>query len=178
MTFRILVLSMALLASSALADVQSCKNLHERAPELLSDLNQVGSKDYETEHPGLGYSVTFADPSSKITVFFYDHQERKVTNDMAVESFRQAARDIAAVAEQRGAELGEINAYQMRDSSQVLPLRAEMETSDGLSEFLAVGVVNDCIVKLRFTAQFEIEKAKVWMKVLNDYLNKGYRSPT
>ena len=68
---------------------------------------------------------------------------------MALESFKQAARDIAAIAARRGAELGEINAYQLRDPSQVLPYRAEAKASDGLSELLAVGVVDNCIVKLR-----------------------------
>jgi len=178
MKLNSLVLSLSVLGTSALADTQSCKALFDRAPQVLSDLNQVGSHEYEPEHPGLGYSATFADPSSKITVFFYDHQQKTISSEMALESFKQAARDIAAVAERRGAELGEINAYQVRDPSQVLPLRAEAVASDGQSEFLAVGVVDDCIVKLRFTAQFPMEKAQVWMKVLNDYLNKGYGQPT
>ena len=177
MIFRTLVFSLSVLSGSALADVQSCKSLFDRAPQVLGDLNQIGSHEYEDEHPGLGYSATFADPSSKITVFFYDQQQKSVSSEMALERFKHSARDIAAVAAQRGAEVGEFNAYRVRDTSQVLPLRAEVETSDGLSEFLAVGIVDNCIVKLRFTAQFEMEKAQVWMKVLNDYLNKGYGSP-
>ncbi|WP_171206301.1 hypothetical protein [Ruegeria sp. HKCCA0235A] len=178
MLLKPLVVSLSLLCGPALADVQSCKKLFERAPQVLSDLNQIGSEVYEDSHPGLGYSTTFADPSSKITVFFYDHQQRDVSSEMALESFKQAARDIAAIAARRGAELGEINAYQLRDPSQVLPYRAEAKASDGLSELLAVGVVDNCIVKLRFTAQFPMEKAQVWMKVLSDYLNKGYGKPT
>lgn len=176
--FRILVLSLSVFASSAVADVRSCKALFDRAPQVLDDLNQISSHEYEKDHPGLGYSVTFADPSSKITLYFYDHQQNTISSEVALESFKQAARDIAAVAEQRGAKLGAINAYQVRDTSQVLQFRAEAEASDGLSEFLGVGVVNNCIVKLRFTAQFSMEKAQVWMKVLNDYMNKGYGQPT
>ncbi|WP_170387482.1 hypothetical protein [Ruegeria atlantica] len=175
---KILALSLPLLGGSALADVQSCKKLFDLAPKVLSDLKQVGSHEYENENPGLGYSVTFADPSSKLTVFFYDHQEKNISPEMALDSFKQAARDIAAVAEKRGAELGEINAYQMRDTPQVLPLRAEAESTDGISELLALGVVDDCIVKLRFTAHFPLDKAQVWVKVITDYLNKGFRQPT
>ncbi|MCG7522497.1 hypothetical protein [Ruegeria sp. Ofav3-42] len=134
--------------------------------------------EYEKDHTGLGYSTTFADPTSKITVFFYDHEQKRVSPEMALESFKKAARDIAELADRRGAKLGDINAYQMRDPSQRLPLRAEAESSDGLSELLAVGVVEDCIVKLRFTAQFPMEKAQVWIKVLTDYLNNGYQQPT
>ncbi len=177
MMLRTLVLSLSVLAAPAFADVQSCKNLFDRAPQVLDDLNQVGSQDYEKDHPGLGYSATFADPSSKITVFLYDQLNQNISPEMALESFKQAAQDIAAVAERRGADLAEINAYQTRDTSRVLPLRAEVETSDGLSEFLSVGIVDNCIVKLRFTAKFEMEEAQIWMKVLNDYLNKGYGSP-
>ncbi|WP_298855242.1 hypothetical protein [uncultured Ruegeria sp.] len=177
MMLKTLVFSLSMLDGSALADVQSCKNLFDRAPQVFGDLNQVGSNEYESEHPGLGYSAIFADPSSKITVFFYDERQKNISAEMALESFKQAARDIASVAERRGTTLGEIKAYQVRDASQVLPLRAEVETSDGVSELLAVGVVDDCIVKLRFTAQFPMEKAQVWMQVLTDYVNKGYRSP-
>ncbi len=175
---RILVILFSLLSGAALADVQSCKKLYDLAPQVLSDLNQVGSHEYEDEHPGLGYSVTFADASSKLTVFFYDHKAKTVSSEMALESFKQAARDIAAVAERRGAKLGDINAYQTRDTSQVLPLRAEAESTDGHSELLALGVVEDCIVKLRFTAQFPMDKAQVWMKVITDYLNEGFGQST
>jgi len=176
--FRTLLIVFSLLSGAAFADVQSCKNLFDRAPQVLSDLNQVGSHEYETEHPGLGYSLTFADPSSKLTLFFYDHQEKTISSEMALESFKQAARDIAAVAEKRGTKLGEINAYQMRDATQVLPLRAEAETTDGLSELLALGVIDDCIVKLRFTAQFPMDKAQVWMNIITDYLNEGFGPST
>lgn len=174
MILRTVAVILSLAGGAAWADVQSCKRLFDRAPDVLSDLNQVGSHEYEKDHPGLGYSATFADPSSKITLFFYDHHQQTVSSDMALESFKQAARDISTVADRRGAELGEINAYQVQDTSQVLPLRAEVQASDGKAEFLAVGVVDNCIVKLRFTADFPMKKAQVWMKVINDYLNKGY----
>ena len=161
MKFGTLAFLLTVLGGSALADTQSCKNLRDRAPEILGDLNQVGSHEYENEHLDHGYSATFADPSSKVTVFFYDQQQKNISSEIALESFKQSARDIAAVAEQRGAEVGEINANQVRDASQVLSLRAEVEKSDGLSEFLAVGIVDNCIVKLRFTAQLEIDKAGI-----------------
>lgn len=177
MMLRFIPLTFFLLSGTAQADVQSCKNLFDRTPNVLSDLNQVGSHEYENEHPGLGYSVTFADSTSKLTVFFYDHQQKNISSEVALESFKQAARDIATGAEKRGAKVSEINAFQMRDTTQMLPLRAETQSSDGYSELLALGVVDDCIVKLRFTAGFEMEKAKVWMKVITDYLNEGFRQP-
>ncbi|WP_170763453.1 hypothetical protein [Ruegeria lacuscaerulensis] len=74
--------------------------------------------------------------------------------------------------------MGEINAYQMHNKSQVMPLRAEAESTDGISELLALGVIDDCIVNLRFTARFPMDKAQVWMKVISDDLNEGYRQPT
>lgn len=173
MKFRLLAFLISLLAAPAYADLKSCQHLYEITPQVLSDLNQVGSAEYEDDHPGLGYSVSFADPSSKLTVFFYDHQHDVIAPEMALDSFKQSARDISVVAERRGAELGEFNAYEMRDTSQLLPLRAEAESSDGLAEMLALGVVDNCIVKLRFTAQFSLDEARVWVKVITDYLNEG-----
>ena len=170
---RSLTLTASLLAAPAFADLKSCQHLYSITPAVLSDLNQVGSAEYENDHPGLGYSVSFADPSSKLTMFFYDHQQNTIPPELTLESFRQSARDIAALAEKRGAELGEINAYEMQDSSQLLPLRAEAASSDGLAEVLAMGVVDNCIVKLRFTGQFSLDEAKVWVKVITDYLNQG-----
>ncbi len=178
MILRTLTITFSLLAAPAFADLKSCQHLYEIAPRVLSDLNQVGSAQYEDEHPGLGYSVSFADPSSKLTLFFYDLQHKVIPPDAALESFKQSARDIVTVTGQRGAELGEINAYEMRDTSQVLPLRAEAESSDGFAEMLALGVVDNCIVKMRLTAQFSLDEAKVWVKAIADYLNEGFQKPT
>lgn len=176
--FRVFLITSVLFASPAAADLKSCTTLFEKTPQILSDLNQVGEHRFEDDHPGLGYSVTFADASSKLTVFLYDHQQQVIDPETAMESFTQSARDIATITSKRGAELGDIHAYQMRDASQILPLRAQAEASDGISELLALGVVDNCIVKVRFTAQFSIEKAQVWMKVITDYLNNGLGSST
>ncbi len=60
-------------------------------PQVLGDLNQVGSREYEIENPDLGYCVSFADPTSKLTIYFNDHQERTISSEMALEIFKQAA---------------------------------------------------------------------------------------
>lgn len=157
-----------------MADLQSCQKLFAAAPQVLDDLNETDSHNYEDDHPGLGYSISFMDPKSRLTVFFYDYQQNSISSETALESFKEAARDIHVAAEKRGADTGKINAYQVKDRRQLFPLRAEAETSDGKSEFLALGVVSDCIVKVRFTAKFSMEEAKVWMTVILNYLNEGY----
>ncbi len=160
MILRGLTFTCALIASPATADLMSCQHLHKTAPQVLSGLNQVASSEFEEEHPGYGYSRSFADSSSKLTLFFYDNQHEIISPDLALESFKQSARDIAILADRRDAELDEFNAYRISDASQLLPLRAEAISSDGYSELLALGVVDNCIVKLRFTARYSLDEAK------------------
>ncbi len=174
---RILALCSTLLGSPALADLQSCQNLYAQTPLILSDLNLVDSYSYEDDFPGLGYSITFADTTSQLTIFLYDHEQQVIPPEMALDSFHQALGDITASTNNRGVELGEISAYQIQDTAQQLPLRAEARTSDGFSELLAIGVVDNCIIKLRFTTEFEIEKAKGLMDVVTGYLNEGFVNP-
>lgn len=172
--FRMLVAVFALASGPAIADLQSCQRLFAATPQILSDLNKGESKNFEDDYPGLGYSVSFVDTATKLTVFFYDYQQKTISPEMGLEHFRQSAQDMRTVTERRGSELGEIKAYQVNEQSQLFRLRAEAETLDGASELLALGVVDNCIVKVRFTARFSMDKAKIWMIVVLEMLNENF----
>lgn len=170
---RVFGLFLAVSGGPAMADLQSCKDLFAAAPQVLSDLNEGESHIYEDENPGLGYSISFVDPSSKFTVFFYDYEKESISAETALASFKQSARDMRDKMAKDGSGPSEFETYELTEQPQLFRLRAEAVSQDGVSQLLALGVVNDCIVKVRFTAKFAMNEAKVWMSVFLDYLNKG-----
>ena len=171
---RTLAVFLAFASGPAMADLQSCQKLFATVPQVLDEVNNGRSHNYEDDHPGLGYSFSFVDSKTKLTVFFYDHQQQSISPAMALESFKEAARDMHTVAKKRGSKLSNFNAYQVGEQSQLFRLQAESESRDGKSEFLALGIVDNCIVKIRFTAHFSMDEAKRRMNVILRNMNQGF----
>lgn len=171
---RMLVVFLVLGGGPVMADLQSCQKLFAATPQVLNELNLDESRNFEDDHPGLGYAVSFVDPATKLTIFFYDYQQKTISPATGLDSFKQGAQDMRSVVKKRGSELGEIKAYQVSELPQLFRLRAEAEAMDGRSELLALGVVDDCIVKIRFTAHFSMDEAKVWMTIVLRNLNESF----
>lgn len=170
---RILVVILVLFIEPAVADVQSCQKIFDTIPQILDQRNEAGTKNYEDENPGLGYSISFAEPRTYLTLFFYDQQQKSISASFALESFKQAARDMQVGAKERGSELRPINAFQLNEQTQMFALRAEAEALDGVSELLALGVVDDCIVKIRFSARFPMDEARDSLNAILRLVNEG-----
>lgn len=175
--FRPLLFLLMISGGPAMADLHACRQMFSAAPDALGGLPRMKSFTYEDDYPGLGFSVGYVGPASKVTVYFYDHQKDTVPSGVALDSFKQSARDMMRGIETQGFEPGPIKAYQLKNESRQFRLRAETETAQGRSDFLVLGVVEDCIVKLRFTAEQPMQGAKTQLNAILTELKSHLGKP-
>lgn len=154
------------LAAPAFADLKQCQTLYSSAPRQLGGLSLTGSNNYEKDSRGAGYALQFGEiGKSWATLFFYDQRRRKIREPHVIKEATQAGTDAMRQRLQSFIQMGDgteieqerpVNIKETGDFPSVIQVEYEIffepQGAPVTNDFLTLGVVNNCYVKLRFSS--------------------------
>ncbi|EAQ46955.1 cytosine deaminase [Roseobacter sp. MED193] len=158
--------ALSCLAAPAFADLKQCQSLYSAAPRQLGGLSLTDSNNYEKDRRGAGYALQFGKiGKSWATLFFYDQRRRKIREPHVIKEATQAGTDVmrqrllSFAQMEDGTKIDQerpVNIKETGDFPSVIQVEYEIffEPQGALvtNDFLTVGVVNNCYVKLRFSS--------------------------
>ena len=157
------------LPTSASADTAACERMYKSSPKVVSSFERTGDRNFEQDHPGYGYSVSYRGPDGGITVFYYDRGADRVSDALVRDNFNGAIGDIRRVAEEDGFGLGKFRKSAVDLENSAMQMQALAKDSRDRMQFLAMGAKNDCMVKLRLTTTFTADQTK---KVFSGFMSE------
>jgi hypothetical protein len=152
-------------------------------PERVADATIGSTRDFETEHPGLGYGVKYEKPGWSIDVFVYDLRRPSIPDDVGSEmvkaQVKQAEGDVFEQ-EKRGAykQVKVTGSYVINDSSGRGRFLCEdfsyvREPEGAVDSFLCVTGWHNKFVKYRLTTRPSPRSSaesrrfvEAWLKIL------------
>lgn len=154
------------LAAPAFADLKECQTLYSSAPRHLGGIPLTDSHNYEKDSRGAGYGLQFGEiGKSWATLFFYDQRRRKIRNVHLLKEASQAGADamkqrLLSFTEMGGgthiAQKQPVNIKETGDFPSVIQVEYEIffepQGAPVTNDFLTMGVVNNCYVKMRFSS--------------------------
>lgn len=177
---RLLIALLLCLPSLALADLKSCQTLYAEPPTTLAGLALREGKDLEKRYKGSGYSLQYGSGNAtKLSLFFYDNRKRRISRDYAINEFTAVMRGIVEMgAVRQGNVKGRVTA-----TAEDLPTPTAVgaaflhtgPTEQKLgNDYLFMGVINNCLYKLRFTPPGSATSADRKFKSLMEELARHF----
>jgi hypothetical protein len=131
-------------------------------PASIAGAERSGVRDYEKDHPGLGYSVGYRQPGVVSTVYIYDLQMRDIPDDPSARvikaEFEAAQGDMMGVLRQglyskvdRKEQFWAADAHNRPRLLCGVATVVRIERADELASYLCVGGWNGKFVKFRIT---------------------------
>jgi hypothetical protein len=167
MVFCILVLAVLQSAAPAQVPPNDAVTLHGLTfPPTISGADRFSLREYEKEHPGLGYSVGYRWPDAVATVYIYDLKQRDIPDNPSAApikaQFASASADIFRTQQQgvyRNVEaLGDFSMADAHGRTRLQCGAFKLTRTEGeLASYLCVGGWNNKFVKFRITGQPEAE---------------------
>ncbi|MDU8927942.1 hypothetical protein RXV86_11155 [Alisedimentitalea sp. MJ-SS2] len=154
------------IATPVFADVKQCQALYTAGPKSLGGLALKSGKNYEKSNRGGGYALQYGTLGKTwATLFFFDMQRKKIREKHLVDELGRATRaaiearlvmlankGITEAGQETPMEIGGEGTFPgvlYMESKLFLEPKGHPVTND----YVTVGVVNNCIVKLRFSSQ-------------------------
>jgi len=151
-------------------------------PASIAGAERISVRDYEKDHPGLGYSVGYRQPGVVSTVYIYDLKKRGIPDDPSAPAIKaefDAAKGDMMVVLQQGLyskvePKEQFWAADAHNRTRLLCGAATVVRSDGpdeLASYLCVGGWNGKFIKFRITGA-QLPEASVrrflqaWMELL------------
>jgi hypothetical protein len=92
-------------------------------PDMIAGFQRGNVKDYETEHPGLGYSAKYSSYGWSIDVYIYDDGFKDIPDSLSSErvttQFAQARNDIYAMQQSRKGKVEDGETFQINSPAKV-----------------------------------------------------------
>ena len=181
--FAALMAALLLLGTVAAAGAAALTFLGLTFPERVAGVPIGSSRDFETEHPGLGYGVRYDKPGWSIDIFIYDlgrpSSPDDVDSDVLKAQVKQAEGDVFEQ-EKRGSykQVKVTGSYVIKDGSGRGRFLCEdfsysREPEGSVDSFLCVTGWHDKFVKFRLTTRQKSGSAaesrrfvEAWLKIL------------
>jgi len=135
----------------AAADPAVCIALRDSMPDAIGSLDATEKHDFEAEQPGLGYSAGFVSDSRFLTAYFSDFGKPSFDEHFLAELLKTSIVGIEVRLKSVPASFELLKAFQFEREDLLFRYFAIGKDSLGNGQFIAIGVLGDCIVKLRYT---------------------------
>src|SRR5262245_42545966 len=90
-------------------------------PAAVAGGERIGTRDYEPDYPGLGFSAGYRHRGATSTVYVYDARLPSIPDDIrapiVAQQFQQAKSDIRVRAEREGSAVSRMSAFEIVDAS-------------------------------------------------------------
>ena len=143
-------------AFPAWADLRACQDMYINAPKSLGGYALFKGVDHEKERSGAGYSVQYRkSKSDHISVFFYDRGQNRFSNRFLATELSVAASNIYRARALLGGIVGDVVFDRPDEKISAIfglaYLNINPDTTNQTHDFLTIGAVNRCIVKLIYS---------------------------
>lgn len=137
--------------SPSWADTQSCRDLSVKAPSTILDIPQTSVTHHEDTNPGSGIQIRYvSEPTHRVSLIFYDDGHTSIPSWVLQDHWQQSTQVIGIVAQRRGIDVSNSKHGTLKDAD-VLANVSLVHMNSGPNEYLAIGMLNDCLVKLRIS---------------------------
>ncbi len=168
MRWSLLLALLVAFATPAFADVKSCIDLFQNGPRALGGYVRSDSRNYEKDIRGAGYSTTYGRVTGDhVTVFYYTKHQRRPSFQFIVDELIQATGLAIDVRLNFWAKHG-LTHYDPYQAEQpfltieevakhpnpiAVQARINMDPpgATAANDYVTLGVMNNCIVKLRYS---------------------------
>ena len=150
--------------SAGLADVKSCQKLYSDAPTSLAGYKLIQGKDLEQSHPGHGYFLSYSDESQdRVSLIFYDGRKRWISKKFAMQHLIESTNAAVATQRRQGLQEGPVNLtdanIQVTGAVGASYIHLSAPRKPPGNDYVLMGVIDNCLYKLRVTLSGEPEKA-------------------
>ena len=120
----VILTAAAVIANACAAGAQSSDAITYHGvefPAAIAGGERIGTRDYEPDYPGLGFSAGYRHRGATTTVYVYDARLPSIPDDIrapiVAQQFQQAKSDIRVRAEREGSAVSRMSAFEIVDAS-------------------------------------------------------------
>jgi len=148
----ILAILLTLLPAIGLSDVRSCQILYTNGPQSLGGYRLTNGLNLEARHQGDGFMLRYQRSTGDVvSVVFFDNGKKRISQKAALQELVKAATFVTSFINNGRSPSEPLGIYELAEFQTMEAKAIIPSPKTAGNNFMATGVVNNCLVKLRYT---------------------------